>query len=217
MSPMQSRRDALLMLGAAFGQAACATRASATPPPGDLTWAPYRQSFNIDGAGGPMLGFLEPDDPLIPGELAAIRASGLTGCVLTLAPQGQFWLDDAAIARARANIEKWNGIATRYPEHLIAVRTSADLVRARTENKLGLIYTFQGVEPLGENVERVIEYRELGVRVMQITHNRRNLAGDGATEPGNAGLSNFWPSRHREAERREAGGRSRARLVAHDA
>lgn len=191
MSPMQSRRDALLMLGAAFGQAACATRASATPPPGDLTWAPYRQSFNIDGAGGPMLGFLEPDDPLIPGELAAIRASGLTGCVLTLAPQGQFWLDDAAIARARANIEKWNGIAERYPEHLIAVRTSADLVRARTENKLGLIYTFQGVEPLGENVERVIEYRELGVRVMQITHNRRNLAGDGATEPGNAGLSNF--------------------------
>lgn len=188
---MKSRRDALLILGAVVGQAACATRSNATTPPGDLTWAPYRQSFNIDGAGGPMLGFLEPDDPAIPGELAAIRASGLTGCVLTLAPQGQFWLDDAAIARASANIEKWNGIAARYPEHLIAVRTSADLVRARTENKLGLIYTFQGVEPVGENIERVTEYRELGIRVMQITHNRRNLAGDGATEPGNAGLSNF--------------------------
>lgn len=188
---MPSRRDALLLLGATFTQAACATRAGAAPAAGDLTWAPYSQSFNIDGAGGPMLGFLEPDDPAIPGELAAIRASGLTGCVLTLAPQGQFWLDDAAIARARANIEKWNGIAARYPEHLIAVRTSADLVRARTENKLGLIYTFQGVEPLGENVDRVTEYRQLGMRVMQITHNRRNLAGDGATEPGNAGLSNF--------------------------
>ena len=29
------------------------------------------------------------------------------------------------------------------------------------------------------------------VRVIQLTHNRRNLVGDGCMEPGNAGLSNF--------------------------
>jgi membrane dipeptidase len=34
-------------------------------------------------------------------------------------------------------------------------------------------------------------FRALGVRVIQLTHNRRNLLGDGATEPSEAGLSRF--------------------------
>ncbi len=138
-----------------------------------------------------MLGFIEPDDPLAASELAAARACGLSGIVLTIAPQGQFWFDDAAIARTRANLEKWNAIIARYPEYLVAVRTGADLARARAENKLGVIYTFQGTEPLGEDADRIPMYRELGVRVIQLTHNRRNIVGDGSTEPGNAGLSNF--------------------------
>lgn len=187
---MHNRRDALMILGLALGQAACAAQAqtSSAPP---RVWLPYRQTLAIDGAGGLILGFIEPDDPLVASELAAARASGLSGVVLTIAPQGQFWFDDAAIARTRANLEKWNAIIARYPEHLVAVRTGADLARARAENKLGVIYTFQGAEPLGEDVDRVAMYRELGVRVIQLTHNRRNIVGDGASEPGNAGLSNF--------------------------
>lgn len=187
---MYNRRDALMILGLALGQAACAAQAqtSSAPP---RVWLPYRQTLAIDGAGGLILGFIEPDDPLVASELAAARASGLSGVVLTIAPQGQFWFDDAAIARTRANLEKWNAIIARYPEHLVAVRTGADLARARAENKLGVIYTFQGAEPLGEDVDRVAMYRELGVRVIQLTHNRRNIVGDGASEPGNAGLSNF--------------------------
>jgi membrane dipeptidase len=187
---MHNRRDALMILGLALGQAACAAQAQ-TSSARLRVWPPYRQTLAIDGAGGLMLGFIEPDDPLVAGELAAARASGLSGVVLTIAPQGQFWFDDAAIARTRANLEKWNAIIARYPEHLVAVRTGADLARARAENKLGVIYTFQGAEPLGEDVDRVAMYRELGVRVIQLTHNRRNIVGDGASEPGNAGLSNF--------------------------
>lgn len=183
---MHSRRDAL-MLGLALAQAACASRAGAAA----AGWAPYPQTIAIDGAGGLALGFMAPDDPLVPSELAAARASGLSGVVLTLAPQGQFWMDDAALARTRANIDNWNAILARHPEHLLSVRSGADLVRARAENKLGAIYTFQGAEPLGEDVDRVPMYRELGVRVIQLTHNRRNLVGDGCMEPGNAGLSNF--------------------------
>jgi membrane dipeptidase len=193
---MHSRRDALLGLGAALGSAAYANNAHAAALPAH--WPPYHQSLAIDGAGGPMLGFLQPDDPQIATELAAIRASGLTGCVLTMAPNGQFWMDDAAIARTRANIVNWNGIIERYPDYMLAVRNSADLSRARSENKLGVIYTFQGAEPLGEDVDRVAMWRDLGVRVIQLTHNRRNLVGDGSLEPGNAGLSNFG---HRVVEK----------------
>jgi membrane dipeptidase len=177
------------MLGLALGEAAGASGAAATPA--EPAWAPYPRTLAIDGAGGLALGFMAPDDPLVPAELAAARASGLSGMVLTLAPQGQFWMDDAALARTRANIDTWNAIIARHPDYLLAVRSGGDLARARAENKLGVIYTFQGAEPLGEDVERVSMYKELGVRVIQLTHNRRNLVGDGCMEPGNAGLSNF--------------------------
>jgi len=44
---------------------------------------------------------------------------------------------------------------------------------------------------LGEDIDRVPLFHDMGVRVIQLTHNRRNIVGDGATEPGNAGLSKY--------------------------
>lgn len=190
---MITRRDTLLTLSLSACQAACAgvRPVSTSEAEGDARWAPYQQALAIDGAGGLALGFLAPDDPLVPVELAAARASGLSGVVLTLAPQGQFWMDEAARARVLANMETWDAIIARHTTHLLPVHIGADLIQARAENKLGVIYAFQGAEPLGEDVERVSEYRNLGVRVIQLTHNRRNLVGDGCMEPGDAGLSNF--------------------------
>lgn len=130
---MITRRDALLTLGLSVGQAACAgvTPVSSSEAGPVARWARYPQTVAIDGAGGLALGFLTPDDPLVPAELAAARASGLSGVVLTLAPQGQFWMDEAARARVHANIETWDAIIARHPSHLLPVRTGADLTRAR--------------------------------------------------------------------------------------
>ncbi len=50
---------------------------------------------------------------------------------------------------------------------------------------------FQGSEPLGEDPDRIALFRDMGVRIIELTHNRRNLVGDGCTEPGNAGLSRY--------------------------
>jgi membrane dipeptidase len=55
----------------------------------------------------------------------------------------------------------------------------------------GLIYGFQETSPIGEDVDRIDMFHALGVRVIQLTHNRRNLVGDGCMEPGNAGLSDL--------------------------
>lgn len=184
---MFNRRKTLAMLGATAVNASFGAANAATPD----EWPPYRQALAIDGAGGLALGFYEPDDPQTAIELAAARASGLSAVITTLAPQGRFWMDDAAIERARNEAIKWNSIIERYPDRLVAIRSGADLKRARAENKLGIVYTFQGAEPLGEDVDRVTDYRDLGVRVIQLTHNRRNLVGDGSSEPGDAGLSSF--------------------------
>jgi len=56
---------------------------------------------------------------------------------------------------------------------------------------MGLIYNFQDTTPLEADAERVATFATLGIRVMQLTYNKRNLAGDGCLERSNAGLSDF--------------------------
>ncbi len=154
-------------------------------------WTPYREAMPIDGAGGSNLIWLEDDDPGVAAELAHMRASGLTAVVQTVAPNGRFWINDAAFEATKAHIAKLDKKIALHPDVMLHVGSVADLQRAHREGKVGVIYTFQGTESLGEDVERIPLFRKLGVRVIQLTHNRRNLVGDGCMEPGNAGLSNY--------------------------
>ena len=158
---------------------------------GTPAWAPYRDAIPIDGAGGVGLIWLEKDDPAVANELTQMRASGMGAVVLTVAPNGRFWLNDVAFEATKATIEKWKMLIARHPDAMLQVDTIADLQRAHRERKIGLIYAFQGSEPLGEDTDRIPMFRQMGVRVIQLTHNRRNLVGDGCMEPGNAGISNF--------------------------
>lgn len=187
---MASRRNALKTLGCG-ALTLLAGKAHAALRTGGAAWQPYPCTMAIDGAGGTGLSWFENDDAATRVELDAIRASGLSAIVLTVAPSGRFWMDDAAFEKTKATIDQWQAIIARHPEHLLAVRTASDLQRARHERRLGIVYTFQGTESLGEDVDRIALFRERGVRVIQLTHNRRNLVGDGCMEPGNAGLSNF--------------------------
>jgi membrane dipeptidase len=157
----------------------------------DRPWPPYAGMLAIDGASGTDLVYLEPGDPEIAVQLAAARECGLTAALQTVAPQGRFWLNDAAFEATKANIDKWTAVIAAHPDVLLPVRTGADLERAHRERKLGKVFVFQGTEPLGEDLDRIKLFHERGVRVIQLTHNRRNLVGDGALEPGDAGLSNY--------------------------
>lgn len=154
-------------------------------------WPPYNRSFVVDGQGGSAVFFLRADDLALAEQLQAIRDSGLNGLIVSPAPQGRFWLNDAAFERSKETLREWKACIDAHPEVLLHVEKAADLERARNERRLGIIFTFQGTEPLGEEAERIPMFREMGLRVMQLTHNRRNLVGDGCMEPGNAGLSNF--------------------------
>jgi len=66
-----------------------------------------------------------------------------------------------------------------------------DFAVAKKSGKLAIIYGFQDATPLAEDLDRLETFRGLGVRIIQLTYNRRNLVGDGCLEPGNAGLSQF--------------------------
>jgi len=195
---MVTRREVLIGAGLAglhlaAGQAAepAATKSVANAASPTPAWPPYRKTFTIDGAAGFGFVYAMDDAAATAKELDVQRAAGLGAVLTTAAPQGRFWLDDDAFERARKEVGKWQAIAQRHPEHLYIVRDGSDLTVQRRGERTGVILGFQGTEPLGEDVDRVQLFRDLGVRVIQLTHNRRNLVGDGCTEPGNAGLSNY--------------------------
>ena len=85
----------------------------------------------------------------------------------------------------------WERELNRHPDAFVRVRTVADLLEAQSSKRLGLIYGFQGIRLIGDDLDRLDLFSHLGVRVVLLTYNARDLAGDGCLEPGNAGLSNF--------------------------
>ncbi|HKU13594.1 MAG TPA: membrane dipeptidase [Steroidobacteraceae bacterium] len=175
------------------GTVAAAPPKTTFNPPLDraLRWAPYEKTISIDGLAG--LGRMggTGGPPLSEAELGDARESGMTALRFSLAPQGAFWFDDAAFRRTLDEISAWDQQIIARPDVFSLILKGADLQRAQRERKLGIIYGFQETSPIGEDLERIELFHKRGVRVIQLTHNRRNLVGDGCMEPGNAGLSVF--------------------------
>ncbi|HEY6931583.1 MAG TPA: membrane dipeptidase [Thermoanaerobaculia bacterium] len=146
-------------------------------------WAPYPGATIIDGLSEAF----DPGAtlPLTPEDLAAARESGLTAVNFTVVGPGAGFEDTV---RAIAFVER---AAEEYPDRYLLVRKHADIARARQAQRLGLILGFQTTEMLGADLSRIDLFRNMGVRIIQMTYNVRNLFGDGCLEPGDAGLSNL--------------------------
>ena len=78
-----------------------------------------------------------------------------------------------------------------HPTHFLQVRVPADLRRAKRERKLGIIFSFESVEMLEGKLERIELFRDLGVRVMQLSYNRASPFGAGVLEPNGGGLTSL--------------------------
>jgi membrane dipeptidase len=84
-------------------------------------------------------------------------------------------------------------------------KTNDGIVRARAEKKIAILITMEGVEPLGEDLNLLRVFYELGVRAIGLTHARRNAAGSGGIfKPSGSssdGLTNFGRDLVKECER----------------
>src|SRR5262249_15516312 len=67
------------------------------------------------------------------------------------------------------------------------VRWAAEL----DDERIGLILSLEGVEPLGSSPELVEVFWELGVRMVGLTWQHRNAFADGNAEPAHGGFSNL--------------------------
>ena len=96
---------------------------------------------------------------------------------------------DAAFTQAVLGIGSYEKEIDAHPDVLCRIRTAADISAAKQSSRTGLIYGFQDAVAFETDFERLDELHRLGIRVVQLTYNRRNLLGDGCLEPANAGLS----------------------------
>ncbi len=84
-------------------------------------------------------------------------------------------------------------------------RSYREILRAREQNKIALLLTMEGIEPLGSDLDLLRVFYELGLRSLCLTHVRRNAAGDGglfaASGSPRDGLTAFGRDVIRECER----------------
>jgi membrane dipeptidase len=109
--------------------------------------------------------------------------SGVTAFNWTVCrPQAEL---PVALSQIVAGIE----LIERSDGRLRLIRSVADIHAAKRDGAVGLIFGPQGARPVEGDVAHVRVLRELGVRILQLTYNERNLFGDGCTEPANGGIS----------------------------
>ena len=69
------------------------------------------------------------------------------------------------------------------------IERAADFDAARAAGQIGLVMGWQNARPIDEDVGRFAFFHRLGLRVVQLTYNYRNMLGDGCLEPDDGGLS----------------------------
>lgn len=121
--------------------------------------------------------------------LEAWRASGVT-CVLQNAGQ-----EGNSPQRLLKRLAYLTYLTDRMRDEVSRAATPDDIETAKKQGRRCLYMTANGV-PLAQNWSSEAEelswirvFFQLGVRMMHLTYNRRNVLGDGCAEPANAGLS----------------------------
>jgi len=116
------------------------------------------------------------------------------------------WIDDVlkgGLTAGNATVcmgRSFNEALTQLGEHhdwaeknekAIITDKASDIEKAKKEGKHAIIFGPQDSSFLEGNIRFLKTARDWGIRIIQLTYNYRNEAGDGCKERGNAGLSNY--------------------------
>jgi membrane dipeptidase len=179
---MHIDRRAFLVGGTA---AVIASPALSAKPAGGPGW--YDRAIIIDALGG-------VGDPYSPeeqlrlsdrawGEMVATGVTLLRDTVMPVGNLADAWGDYQKDAALKHNILNAN------PDRLLLVRSAADILKAKRNKKFAVILGTQDTSMVGPELDRLAQFKKDGLMTVQLTYNNRNLSGDGALEPANAGLS----------------------------
>ena len=113
-----------------------------------------------------------------------MREGGLTGANCTCC----VWEDFTGTMR---NISNWKSWIDENNDLLCQAYSTADIRRAKKDDKTAIVLGFQNVSAFEDQISYVQLFKELGVGIVQMAYNTRNLIGSGCYETTDSGLSDF--------------------------
>lgn len=176
-----TRRDFIVRSGAAAAFAVCASAVSEAG--GASAEALYRGAFVLDCNTLASIGLQFADDAAADADLKTLHDAGVSAIKCTLGGYGaDFEKTVNDIAAAQSLIE-------RRPDIFIKVANFDDLDRARRERKTAVIFSFEGAAMLEDKLDRIGLFRQLDVRVMQLSYNHASPFGYGCLDGDEKGLT----------------------------
>jgi len=146
-------------------------------------------------------GFSNPNAERRPGAVQGTRRREIEARLLTDAKASGMDVVNVTLGYVAGDMEPfehsvreiglWDARIRAHPNDLLKVLTAADMLRARDEDRIGVIYGFQNAAMMGEDAARADIFADLGVRVIQLTYNPANQVGDGSMAPENRGITPF--------------------------
>ncbi|HIC15550.1 MAG TPA: hypothetical protein EYO83_10450 [Gemmatimonadetes bacterium] len=99
-------------------------------------------------------------------------------------PDGAFETAVRSLTQGRAMVDAMGG-------DVRLVLTADDLEQVYKDRVHGVIFDFQDTTHIGGDLSRLDVFHDMGLRIVQLTYNLRNLVGDGCTERYKTGLTYF--------------------------
>lgn len=121
----------------------------------------------------------------------AIRTSGLSCWRITCSPVYTAFPGEDVFQNAINSISWFHRWVRRHSDFITLVHSEDDVRKAKQAGKVGLTLCFQNSHVVGQDLDRVGIFKDLGVLTMQITYNGRNQLGGGANVSGRIPLSMF--------------------------
>lgn len=143
----------------------------------------HRRSILIDGRDPTFLLYRQTRDEKS-AYWSAIEQSGLTAITVDV-PQVE---DD--FKQAAMNFGSWHERVAAHPDTMV-VRSGADIQLAKQSGRVGFILSAQSPTPIENDLGLLRALYDLGLRVMEMSYNKRNLLADGWTETNDGGVSKF--------------------------
>jgi membrane dipeptidase len=134
----------------------------------------HEESVVIDACGG--LGFAYPE----------ILAGGINAISVTLAARSWEGMDHVL-----NQIKRYYLLIGMARECVMLVEEAEDILKAKREGKLGIIFGFQNASPIEKDLTSLDILYKLGVRIIQLTYDDANALGCGCRELTDTGLTRF--------------------------
>src|SRR5690606_34515811 len=107
-----------------------------------------------------------------PDVFSNLRDGGVTAINATMAIWEGF---GATVDRAAA----WHRRFREQADVILPVTSAADIRRAKAVGRVGIILGWQNISPIENDIERLEAFHALGVRIVQLAYNIRNLVSNG--------------------------------------